>query len=189
MTSKNVSPRFTWLSGDVNYLDYGGKWVSQKFNNGNDYWFILALDNMYDACGDDAEYKYSMQLKVVAPSLVSQDKMKSALSSWGLDLDDLTTDQYGDSKPYDYMLAIEVLESYGTYSQEFSDEGNNYKALRSDAIAAAREFLKHDNARLSSSKNKLYATGLDMMAGDSLGILSEDPTNRSLHLRNLDLNR
>jgi hypothetical protein len=144
---------------------------------------------MYDACGGDAEYKYSIQIKVVAPSLVSEDNLKSALSSWGLDLDDLTTDEYGDSKPYDYMLAIEVLESYGTYSQEYSDQGNNYKVLRSQAIAAANEFLKHDNARLSRSKNKLYATGLDMMAGDSLGILSDDPTNSALRLSNLAANR
>jgi len=38
--------RFKFLTGDVNWETYGGKWVSPKLNNGDfDYWLVLEFVN------------------------------------------------------------------------------------------------------------------------------------------------
>ena len=45
--------RFTFLSGDCNWSDYGGKWISQKFNNGDfDYWLVRELIPMSEHTDD-----------------------------------------------------------------------------------------------------------------------------------------
>ena len=36
--------RFSFLSGDMNFTRYGGKWISTRRNNGEfDYYFVIEL--------------------------------------------------------------------------------------------------------------------------------------------------
>lgn len=78
--------RFKFLIGDVNWLDYGGKWVSQKLNNGEfDYWLVLELTNMDDACGRDNEGKdrYNVSLSCVSPGEAGPENIAKAKNCCG----------------------------------------------------------------------------------------------------------
>jgi hypothetical protein len=45
-TSKIMKVRFNFLTGDVNWSQYGGTWISQKFNNSDtDYWLVREIIN------------------------------------------------------------------------------------------------------------------------------------------------
>jgi len=60
--------RFTWLTGDMNWADYGGKWISQKLNNGDfDYFLVLEVWNWFESVGAK-EAKYNVSLSIVSPS-------------------------------------------------------------------------------------------------------------------------
>ena len=62
--------RFKFLTGDVNFLDFGAKWISSKRNNGDfDYWLVIELINWAEAVGEkEAPARYNLSHCVVAPS-------------------------------------------------------------------------------------------------------------------------
>ena len=44
--------RFSFLTGDMNYTTYGGKWISTRQNNGEfDYYFVIELLNWPETVG------------------------------------------------------------------------------------------------------------------------------------------
>ena len=166
----NATVRFTWLSGDVNYLDYGGKWFYNTKVEG--YYLVMELINLLENDSQSTE-RYMIELSIVNCRKVEPDKMRSVKSFCGIDDDNL---------PEDYL--VECCHSYGLKSVEYSATGNNYKQLRKECLDAARYTIKHLRSSLNKSKNALYATGHDMIEGKVLGIL-EGGKRQSLRFQNV----
>ena len=166
----NATVRFNWLTGDVNYLDYGGKWFYNTKVEG--YYLVMELINLLENDSQSTE-KYMIELSIVNCRKVEPDKMRSVISYCGIDDDNL---------PEEYL--IECCHSYGLRSVEYSATGNNYKELRKECLDAARYTIKHLRSSLNKSKNALYATGHDMIEGKVLGLL-EGGKRQSLRLQNV----
>jgi len=71
------------LSGDINYLSYGAKWISRKLNNGDfDYWLVVELINIHEEIDEKCPVKYNLDISVVSPSAASN-HLDSAIESCG----------------------------------------------------------------------------------------------------------
>jgi len=166
MSISNVTPsekaramRFSWLTGDCDWKDYWGQWVSKKFNNGDfDYWLVLSFRNI-DECGPNGE-KYMCELCCVIPSEVSDEDMaqykRSAdFASWG--------------DEGNWRHIIEVLMTNGAYVSFGEMYGDNADKLRRAvavrAVAAAGLF----GFFMDAPQNRLGATGWDIARGNVWG--------------------
>jgi hypothetical protein len=118
--------RFTFLTGDRNYLGYGGKWISNRINHGDfDFWLVAELINWEDAVGEreakEVGAKYNLSLSVVAPSQPSRKEIMSACNCMGFDIADWDTASY--------RVQVEVLHGYGVYAQIWNENGNSFRKL------------------------------------------------------------
>ena len=67
--------RFKFLTGDVNWKEWGGKFVSPKQNNGDwDYWLVMDVINIPNETGDESVSKYYVSIHAVAPDAVDHDE-------------------------------------------------------------------------------------------------------------------
>lgn len=168
---KNIKWQY---SGDINMLDYGG---TNSRCIGNRVYQFITLTNMEDACGDDATFKYNVELKLVDLKVLSAENIQSALCCMGqenLTGDDLTDEILADS-----------CDGYGLHAPLETFNGNNaYKLLRA-AKREANNLL--DSAtlenRLDRAVNKLGSSAREFMAGDFTsamvrGVESGDPMAR-----------
>src|ERR1022692_1272726 len=147
--------KFKFLTGDVNWSDYWGKWLAGPFNNGEfDYYFVLSLTNLLDACGEreakEAGGKYLVDMSVVAPEEF-QDK-QSALDYCGC------TFMWPQLKAYE---KVEMISSYGGSAIVFSGIGNNYKKLFKAAKDKAKEAEMLFGFFMDRLLNKIGSTGWD----------------------------
>lgn len=163
MKPKHGKPRFRFLTGDVNWLDYGGKWISQRFNNGEfDWWFVLSLENVEDIVGEreakEVGAKYWVNLSVYAP-----DEYKDKAS---------ILDSCGITEPWESLSAeqkIEMISSVDSGAHVFNVQGNNYKKLFAAARAKAIESEFMFGFVMDKPQNKIGSTGWDFLTGDTLG--------------------
>lgn len=152
--------RFKFLTGDVNWLSYGGKWVSSKLNNGEfDYWLVMELINMDDACGRDNEGHptYIVSLSAVAPSEAG-DKLKSAFECCGVDQSDECA-----SNP---LVQVECLHSYGVHTVLWQDNGNNARKLMRQARKEAQLANMLFGFYMDRAVNRIGTTGWEAIKGD-----------------------
>ena len=78
--------RFSFLTGDVNFTTYGGKWISTRQSNGEfDYYFVIELLNWRETVGrrEAPPETYNVALSVVSPQ-EAQDKIGAALDCCGI---------------------------------------------------------------------------------------------------------
>ena len=149
--------KFSFLTGDVNWLQYGAKWVSNKFNNGDfDYWFVLEFINWEDATGElNDGKKYVASLSVVSPSEAGEENLNKALECCGMPEVELND-----------LIKVEVLHSYGVYTQIWSESGNNANKL----IKLAKEQAKVNEFMfgfaMDKPVNKIGTTGWESLRGD-----------------------
>lgn len=150
--------RFKFLTGDVNWQDYGGTWISPAFNNGEfDYYFVRNLIN-WNRHASPLEVAqlgtYNVTLAIVAPSqFVNTDAvMKSlGLEEW-------------DALPEEQKAGF-IYEASGG-ARVWSKSGNSYKALFKEAQEQAqtvRSFMF--GFVLDRPQNRIGATGWDFLAG------------------------
>jgi hypothetical protein len=153
--------KFKFLTGDMNWQDYGGKWISQKFNNGEfDFCFVRELINMPDAIGErackrDNVPKYSVSVSVVAPEEFKE--RKSAMDSMGID------------SPWDSLCweqKVEVINGYSGGASVYQGQGNNYKELfkLAQKETVISEFLF--GFAMDKAQNAIGNTGWDWIKGD-----------------------
>jgi len=149
--------RFKFLTGDVNWLDYGGKWISQKFNNGEfDYWLVRSIENWAEHDSEmAARCKYLVEIKLVAPEQF-RDK-KAAMDCSGIEekWDDLIDE-----------VKVEIIESYSGGVTIFSESGNNYKDLFKRAQKEAEVSSMLFGFKMDAPVNKIGSTGWDALKGD-----------------------
>jgi len=152
---------FKWLTGDVNWQDYGGKWISNKLNNGEyDYWFVIDFVNLLDACGErgveEMGGKYMVTLHSVSPSLAGEENLMKAIECCG----------FNDSELSDEMK-VEALISYGVSSMLWSEYGNFAKKLIAMAKKEAKTMGEVEyNLNMKSFANALGHTREDFLRGD-----------------------
>ncbi len=103
---------FEFLTGDMDWVSYGGKWISKEPKDVEDFgkcWFVIEFLNMLDACGRDVygEPPFIVTVSVVCPDSVSEKDSDSAWESCGVDP--------GDTEITDEMT-VEVFHSYGLHA-------------------------------------------------------------------------
>lgn len=138
---------FKFLTGDVNWLDYGGKWYRKV---GKRHYHVIEFINWSEMVGEaDAKEigsKYSVQLSSVAFDDHQGDR-KSALHSSGLrdggpardEINCLVTDggeAFRHTDPVAALMVLEAFHSYGCKVVLLDVNGSNARKL---LTAAKRE--------------------------------------------------
>lgn len=150
--------KFTFLTGDVNWLDYGGKWISKKFNNGEfDYWLVREICNM-----DTDDYKYYVSISVVAPSQLPQKEIDSAHKGFCCEKPWVElSDEEKVMIISDYMGGVTIATA----------TGNNYRKLFKEVSEEAFIMNNLFGFTMDRIYNALGATGWDLLQGNSWGSL------------------
>lgn len=163
MVRSQARVKFTFLTGDVNWSDYGGTWISPKQNNGQfDYWFVRELIN-WNEHESDPEFTYNCKLAIVAPS--EFDNIQGAMSSRGYDDEGITWDELSDRE------RVDVVYSYSGGCTIWQESGNNFNKLLKQAAdeATLYNFISEaggDGAYLDRQYNAIGATGWDVLKGN-----------------------
>lgn len=147
---------FRVLSGDRNFVDYGGKWY-RKVAPGQ--YHILELTNMKEACGADADSTYCVDLSEIDLCYVSPKTLRSAVDCCG---------DKEDPEKLDELVKVEMLHSYGSSGQLGQWCGNAYKPLMQEAREMSRELNDpeaHEKA-MNRTCNRLGSTVRETMVGD-----------------------
>lgn len=171
---------FKFLTGDVNWLDYGGKWWSnkQEWNIEGQgkvaYWFILSLDNWDETMGGKHNgNSYLVSLVAIAPSLVPDREKGKALAFCGAE------GLIKQVAPRHKMaLLLECMASYGNSCPIQEWEGNNAKRLLSEAKQRAKAISSSPEGIagcFGRTVNAIGSTGLEYMAGDIYRCLDRGP--------------
>lgn len=174
--------RFKFLTGDVNYLTYGGKWISNVQKRGDvEFFFVIEVMNWIEAVGErDAEGKptYNMSLTIVSPQQAGEKKMEEAYSCCGVD------DEIIENATKNGALAelqVESLHSYAGGVPVWSEDGNNFHKLFAQA---RQEAGKADfDCVMEAPVNRLGETGREALkltdpreVLDRILAQSEEPT-------------
>ena len=150
--------KFTFLTGDMDFSEYGGKWISTKQHhkvNGYDFAYVIDLTNMHEATGDEDGTKYVVTVEMIAPDEVPQNEKENAMSGYGFEE---TFDKL------DWRMQIEVLSSYGTSAKLESFNGNNFDKLLREAKAYCKDLEPNDV--LDDFCNAIGSTNRDFLRGD-----------------------
>lgn len=160
---------FEFLVGDVNWEDYGGKWISPKLNNGDfDYWLVLEFINWLDATGElYDDHEFLVELSAVSPEEAG-DKLDDAYSCNGFD-DDFLAGFNGDALD---RINIEALSSYGVVSHLWSESGDDSEALLKKAKQSALIVSGLFGFFMDVPQNRIGSTGWDTISGDLLAGLN-----------------
>lgn len=152
--------RFTFLTGDVNWKEYGGKFISNKLSNGEfDYYAIIEVFNWKELEGDNTKHTYGVELTVISPSQVSDEDKKRAIESWSWG-EEMTTH-------ISPQMWVDVLSSYGAgVTPVNSWNGNNITQLMKKAREEAQLCEMLFGFYMDRTVNGLGATGWDVLKDD-----------------------
>lgn len=151
--------KFRFLTGDVNWLAYGGKWVSSKQNNGDfDYWLVLDFVNMEEACGsdNDGKPKYHVELCAVSPHEAGETGLASAFECCGVPED-------AKQNP---LCQVEALHSYGISAHLWQADGKNAHKLLREAKRQAQMVNGLFGFFMDRTENRIGSTGWEFIKGD-----------------------
>lgn len=158
--------KFKWLTGDVDWIDYGGKWISPKQTNEEwEYYLVIDFTNMRDMCSPEAHASYHVSLDVVSPAAVGDDKMRQAITDCGL-----PDDQIGN-----VVSLVEVLHTNGLYAVAWSRGGNNARKMLAEARHWANRVPQLFAFYMDRPQNKIGSTGWDLVRGDVMAGLDREP--------------
>jgi len=153
-----MKTKFTFLTGDINWQTYGGKWVTPKLNNGDfDYWIVLEFINMHDATGEENGPKYHVSLAAVSPTQAG-DNLQKAFECCGIEPDSDTAKNE--------LCQVECLHSYGTTAHLWQQSGNNASKLMAEAKKQAQVCSGLFGFYMDEPKNKIGTTGWEAIKGD-----------------------
>jgi hypothetical protein len=171
--------KFKFLTGDINWQTYGGKFISKKLNNSEfDYWLILEVINLKEACGEDEPLTYNVSVSAIAPSQLSDTIIDNAFSSCGWD-NDLNKDDF--IKKYDITGLVEVISDYTGGAVIYQESGNNLSKLLKEAHKEA--YIMGDfmfDFAMDKVQNQIGSSGWDILQGNilaGLGIYDNEVKN------------
>ena len=148
--------KWQFLTGDVNYKDYGGKWYRQVKG---EIYHIVELVNIEEATGKSVTDKYFVNLQEIDLDLISQKDLKSAIESCELQEDIEITP----------IITIDILSAYGRYTPMGNWEGNNYREVIKQAKAESNRLSTDSDYRerqLDRPVNRIGSTAREFGAGD-----------------------
>ena len=160
---------FRFLTGDMNWQDYGGKWYREIPGTNSLRFHIMELMN-WNEHESDPENTYHCDLSVVDLGEIPEDTLKSSLSYCGWESD---TELDKDPKVAT-LMAIEACHGAGAKAPVWQDSGNNYRALMQEAREESRGLDDPDTYAQAMAKpvNAIGSTASEYMQGDiSSGIL------------------
>lgn len=145
-----------WLSGDVNFKKYGGRWISKKLNNGEfDYWLVIELNNLVEQTGTThANFKYMTMTGAVAPMQITNKKL----------LNDLIRSHGSFSMPIEGL--VDETFSYGAYAHLTELYGNNATNLLKETRKQLDIIELLFGFYMDKQQNGLGATGWDLIKGE-----------------------
>lgn len=151
--------KFKFLTGDIDWKTYGGKFISKKLNNGEfNYWLVMEVINWWEETGDETQDQYCVTLSAVSPESVRQDTLNSAIKSCG----------WKDDKDYSAIELVEILHSYGTYVVLWQGQGYNIKQLMKEARKQADLSCMLFGFYMDRPQNRIGQTGWDTIRGQDL---------------------
>jgi hypothetical protein len=145
-----ISSVFRFLTGDVNWLDYGGKWYRKVADT---RYHVIDLTNMWDATGDKSAPQYNVSLLEVD---ITSLQLKNAISGYDEDLQD------------NELVKVDALASYGAGAPLWTQYGGNSKKLLAEARGESRSLddpEKYEEA-MSRPVNAIGSTAREYAAGD-----------------------
>ena len=171
---KSLMTGWAFLTGDVNYKDYGGKWYRQV---GDGLYHVIELINMVDAFGDDVDFTYMVTLQEID---VESQNVREIMDQYGItpaDTDDMDAD----------AITCIILDA-GRYIPLLDVSGGNYRLLLRHAKQESRRIASDHNLHLSLLQrpvNAIGSTALEYSQGDFKsamirGIAKGDSTARLL---------
>jgi hypothetical protein len=166
--------KFKFLTGDINWQDYGGSFISKKLNNGEfDYWLVLQVTNWVDAVGEseakDVGAKYNVCLSAVSPQQAGDENLQRALGSYGMEGESEREIEFRK----DPIMQVECLHSYGVSAPLWQADGNNLSKLMKEARRQADMSNMLFGFYMDGPKNRIGNTGWDFIKGD-IGFKSND---------------
>lgn len=157
-----------FLTGDINWRDYGGKWISPKLNNGDwDYWLVIEINNVEDL-GWESDCTHIVGLYAVSPEAAGKEHVLDALGCCGLDQVDecLDKDRNIVIEKLDDPVIVDSLHTYGVNALLWSSEGNDPDQLLQDAKEQGEGAACLFGFYMDGPKNQLGHTGWDFIKGD-----------------------
>jgi len=173
---------FRFLCGDVNWKDYGGKWISPKqnprvpticgrvghtYDDEIEYYLVIDFTNMRDACGPEAHASYHVSLDIVSPTSAGADKLRQAIRDVGVPEDQADNP----------ICQVEALHTNGLYAVLWSRGGNNARSMMAEARHWAQRVSSLLGFYLDRPQNKIGSTGWDLIKGDVMAGLDREPDN------------
>lgn len=156
--------KFKLLSGDVNWKDYGGKFVSKRLNNGEfDYWLVLDVVNMHEATGDETLDKYHIAIQAVSPQAAGENNVNKAVSSAGFS-DEALESEWAQSD----LFKVECLSEYGIFAVLWQASGNNINALLKQARKESAIIESMFGFYMDRPKNRIGQNGWQLIAGQDV---------------------
>ena len=154
--------KWSFLSGDMNFEDYGGKFVSPPLNNVEFYyWLVLDVLNWENAVGEreagEIDGTHNVTLSAVAPSECPVDALQSAIDSCGCENVDID----------DPLILVELLHSYGIYATIWEKDGKLKDLLREGKEKAEIMGVTLFGFAMDCPQNAIGATGWDWLRGRS----------------------
>jgi hypothetical protein len=165
---------FKFLTGDVNWKDYGGKWYREALPG---IYHVIELTDMPDACGWDATCTYDVMLKVVDLHEVNGKMIEDAFRSYGIDREALA-DAHSDSPEWwqvrDQLVLVEAMCGHGLYAPMGSWDGNAYKPLLAAARQRSHELEDEDTYEEAMERpvNRIGSTAFECMRGDMISAIA-----------------
>jgi hypothetical protein len=150
-TKIGISSVFRFLTGDVDYFAYGGKWYRKVAAT---RYHVIELTNMWDAAGDKSIPQYHVSLSEVD---ITSPQLKHAMDGCGSDEDD-------DNE----LVKVDALASYGAKAPLEQWDGGNAKKLLAEARSESRNLDDPAayEAAMSRPVNALGSTAREYAAGD-----------------------
>src|SRR5260221_59370 len=158
------------IGSDVNWIDYHGKWA-RRARDGS--WFVIDWTNMVDACGAECEdAPFVCEVKRVDLYELSDETIKKALDSCGVDLEDFDADKRE-------LVKVEACVGYGAAQPLESFSGSKHPSrIRAEARRYA-ERCARDAAllsdRLDRQVNRIGSTAREYARGDIDSALNRGP--------------
>jgi hypothetical protein len=156
---------FKWLTGDVSWDIYGGKWWRKV---GHRRYHVMELRNWEEDCGSDAEGgpTYHVSLSEIDMLAQTDESLAQGMNSCGWDADDLAEMCKGLRHPD--LVMVECLHGYGHRSPLWDADGNNFTLLMREcrAQSLALDDPKLHEAAMSRPFNALGSTVREMGQGD-----------------------
>jgi hypothetical protein len=153
--------KFKFLTGDLNWLQYGAKWVSQKLNNGDfDYFLVIDFRNMDEDMGrhNRGHPKYWAGLSAVSPQQAGEKNIQAAFDCRGITK----------VKMFDVseLNQVDCLHDYSGFVGLWNGKCNNARALLRQARREAQVCEGLFGFYMDRPVNQIGTTGWEAIKGD-----------------------